>query len=64
MTKIKPKISWRDATLVAVIALLMLLSGILLVGYIDAWFLVLVGWILVPVFVKKAYDRVSERKKK
>jgi hypothetical protein len=58
-------ISWKAVGLVAVIAFFIVLSGNLLSSYIEAWFPVLLGWFLVPVLLKKIYDRVSlEHEKK
>lgn len=59
----KQKISPRAALIVTVIAVFLILSGILLAKYIEAWFLILVGWILIPVFIKKVYDRFTKERR-
>jgi hypothetical protein len=53
------KVSPVGAAIVAAIAVVAILSGVFIIKYAEAWFLVVLGWILVPVLLKKAYDRLS-----
>jgi len=48
-----------DAFIIVIVGLCAIISGIFLIRYSEAWFLIIIGWILVPVLIKKAYDRVA-----
>jgi len=58
----KARVSPQGAAIVTIVAIFAIISGIFLINYAEAWFLVVLGWILVPVLLKKVYDRLTERR--
>ncbi len=50
----------RNKFIVAVLAISLLLGSLFVIQYTDALFFVVIGWLLIPVFAAKLWDRIGK----